>query len=119
MTTNTDLSREHVTAALRRWTGKSEHTHAAQELLIEHGYWLGRRDFVDAALNYDHEDDAAMIWWSQARDFLDTSPRASTTELAVLDFAIALGEDRYRFSAMGHAHRDLVRTAVRTATGQG
>lgn len=118
MTVTAQLSPEQVTAALRRWTGKDDHRYAAEELLIEHGFWLGRRDFLDVALNYDADEDAAMVQWSQARDFLDTNPRASTTELAVLDFATALGQDHYRITAMGHAHRRMIAAAVHTATGQ-
>lgn len=104
--------------ALRRWTGKDDHKRAAEELLIEHGFWLRRTDFLDAALRYDSDDAAALIMWSKAREFLDTEPRASTTELAVLDLAAALGEDRFQLTAMGRAHRDMVRTAVNTALGE-
>jgi hypothetical protein len=37
---------------------------------------------------------------------------ASTTELAVLDFAIAVGADQYRFQSMGHTHPTLLAAAA-------
>lgn len=113
----TQLSAQDVAAALRRWAGKDHHQQAGEDLLVEHGFWLSRADFLEYAVHYDTDEDAARILWSAARDFLDTHPRASTSELAVLDFATALGEDRYQLTAMGSGHRAMLRTAVHTATG--
>ena len=44
---------------------------------------------------------AAWIDWQAARAFADTGPGASTSQLAILDLAVALGENRYRLSIMG------------------
>ncbi len=57
------------------------------------------------------------IGWADAAAFLATGPRASSTELAILQLAIALGSDHYRLAGMGHAHRAAVLRAFTTAVG--
>lgn len=113
MSTITRLSADELAAALVR-NPKDDHRAAAETLLIEHDSWLRRADFRDCVL-YDADDDSALIRWWKVREFLDSGPRASTSELAILDLACALGEDRFRLSAMGHAHRDMIRTAITAA----
>lgn len=110
------LSTEDLAAALVR-TPKDEHRAAAEALLIEHDAWLRRADFRDCVL-YDDDHEHALIRWWKVREFLDSGPRDATSELAILDLACALGEDRFRLSAMGHAHRDMIRTAVTSALGR-
>lgn len=116
MSTLAQLTADQLAAALAR-NPKDNHRAAAEGLLIEHDFWLRRPDFRDCVL-YDDEDDTALIRWGQVRDFLDTCPRASTSELAILDVACALGEDRFQLTAMGHAHRDMIHTAVYAALGR-
>lgn len=106
---------DQLVAALVR-NPKDDHRSAAEALLIEHDFWLRRPDFRDCVL-YDEEDDMALIRWGAVRDFLDGNPQASTSELAILDLACALGEDRFRITAMGRAHRGMIHTAVRKALG--
>lgn len=110
------LTADQIVAAL---TGnpKDDHRAAAEGLLIEHGFWLRRPDFRDCVL-YDDEDGTALIRWWKVREFLNSDPRASTSELAILDLACALGEDRFKLTAMGHAHRDMIHTAVTSALGR-
>ena len=43
---------------------------------------------------------------------------ASTSERAVLDLAVALGEDRFRLANMGAAHRRAIVQAVARALGE-
>ncbi len=43
---------------------------------------------------------------------------ASTTEMAVLDLAVALGENRYKFSIMGPANSRMIAQAVARALGE-
>lgn len=95
---------------------QDDHRKAAVELLISHEYWLHRKDFSDSAVR---TDDLGETWikWNSARLFLDRGPRASTSELAVLDFAVALGEDKYRFNHMGDAHAAAITRAVQAALG--
>ncbi|SDX99109.1 hypothetical protein SAMN05216215_101873 [Saccharopolyspora shandongensis] len=67
----------------------------------------------------DVEDgNATLVEWSKARAFLNADPRASTTDLAVLDLATSLGEDRFRLTEMGRAHRRMVRAAMNAALGK-
>jgi hypothetical protein len=114
-----DLSQDELEAALRRWlqSGVNDHVRAAVELLIEHGFWTRRDDFIKQAITYHPlDDEAALIRWSGAREAFEAGLRASTSELAVLDFAIALGEDRFAWTAMGTGHHAMILHAVRTAT---
>lgn len=114
-TTDADPRPEEVAGALQRWTDKANHRSAAEHLLIEHGFWLLRADFLAAAVHYAPDHDAAIILWDQARAFLEDGPRGSTSALAVLDFATALGEDRYRITTMGHSPRRMLSAAVHAA----
>jgi hypothetical protein len=49
--------------------------------------------------------------------FAEAAPPGSTMEMAVLDLAVALGENRFRFSSMGPGHALLARRAVARALG--
>jgi hypothetical protein len=103
--------------ALRRWTANHDlHVRAAVELLIEHETWIRRGDFQRACI----ERDAAEAWinWRKAREFSDAGSTASTSEMAVLDLAVALGENRYRLSIMGRANSRMIAQAVARAVGE-
>ena len=106
--------------ALRRWTATHDaHVRAAAELLIWHEHWLRRPDFRRACIHDDTVVDGSLwINWRQAREFCDSAPRGSTSELAILDLAVALGENRYRLSSMGHAHSRAIAQAVARAVGE-
>jgi hypothetical protein len=102
---------------LRRWTADHDlHVRAAVELLIEHETWIRRADFRRACI----EKDACEAWvdWRKAREFADSRPRASTSELAGLDVAVAIGEDRFWFSIMGAGHSRMIAAAVARALGE-
>ena len=107
-------------AGLRRWTATHDaHVRAAAELLIWHEHWLRRPDFRRACIHDDTAIDGSMwINWRQAREFCDSAPRGSVSELAILDLAVALGENRYRLSIMGHAHSQAIVQAVARALGE-
>ena len=60
----------------------------------------------------------AYINWRKAREFVDSGAVASTSEMAVLDLAVALGEDRYKFSIMGSANSRMIAQAVARAPGE-
>lgn len=106
-----------LTAGLRKWTEHHDpHVKAAVDLLIWHDFWLRRQDFRKAAVNVGRRD--VTIDWDAAREFCDSKPGASTSELAILDLAVALGENRYRLSIMGTAHSRAIADAVRQAVGQ-
>ena len=101
-------------ATLRKWAGgRGDHVSAAVDLLAEHDFWFRRQDFISRCVH--HAEDGVWINWSEAREAYDAGLRGSGTELAVLDFAIALGEDRFRFSAMGPTNSQALLDAVATA----
>jgi hypothetical protein len=103
-------------AALRRWAANMDRRdRAAAGLLAWHGHWLRRADFTAAAV----EDRGVhlAVDWRKARAFCDAGPRGSTSELAVLDLAVTLAEDRFRFGIMGDAHRRAILHAVGVALG--
>lgn len=111
-----------LAAGLRRWTRDNDpHVRAAVELLIWHETWIRRADFANAAVYWDGSRGTgktrgvAWIKWSDAREFADSGPRASTSEIAVLDLAVAIGENRYKLSQMGHAHARAIVTAFARA----
>jgi hypothetical protein len=102
---------------LRRWTHDHDpHVRAAVELLIEHETWIRRADFHRACIEKNARE--AWINWRKAREFADAGPAASTSEMAVLDLAVAIGENRYRFSIMGRANSAMIAQAVARALGE-
>jgi hypothetical protein len=106
-----------LVGALRRWTHNHDpHVRAAVELLIEHETWIRRADFQRACVEPDSHE--AWINWRKAREFVDSGSVASTSEMAVLDLAVALGENRYRFSIMGPANSRMIAQAVARALGE-
>ena len=107
-------------AGLRRWTREHDaHVRAAVDLLIWHEHWLRRQDFRQAAIKRYPRDRMHTVDWDAARAFVDRGARASTSEMAVLDLAVALGENRYRLSIMGSAHSRAIADAVAAAVGLG
>lgn len=106
-----------VVVRLRRWTHDHDpHVREAVELLIWHETWIRRTDFQRACIELGGRE--AYIDWRKAREFTDAGARASTSEMAILDLAVALGENRFRFSIMGRAHSRMIATAVARALGE-
>ncbi|AEA26543.1 hypothetical protein Psed_4385 [Pseudonocardia dioxanivorans CB1190] len=102
---------------LRRWArGPGPHVAAAVSLLIGHGTWPARAEFRDACIERDI-DGLCWIDWTKARAAFVAGvfAKASTSEIAVLDLVIALGEDRFRFSRMGPANARAIAEAVAAA----
>lgn len=107
---------EQLIKHLRAWTREHDpHVRAAVELIIWHEMWLRRADFRTAAVHRGKYE--STIDWDAAREFVDAGARASTSEMAILDLAVALGENRYRLSIMGSAHSRAIADAVRQAVG--
>lgn len=106
-----------IVAGLRAWTrDHDQHVRAAVDLLIWHESWLRRRDFCKAALDYGGHG-TIRIGWAEAREFAGANPGASTSEMAILDLAVAIGEDRYRLRIMGDAHAKAIVRAFAQALG--
>ncbi len=115
---NARLSLPRLVAGLRAWTRTHDaHVRAAVELLIGHNTWLRRIEFRA----FLHADSTGEVWinWCAARDAFDAGAfdRSSSTELAVLDLALALATNHYRLSSMGPANAALIATAVTAAVG--
>ena len=105
------------TGPLRRWIAHHDpHVSAAVELLIEHEAWIRRADFQRACIEKNARE--AWINWRKAREFVDSGSVASTSEMAVLDLAVALGENRFKFSIMGPANSRMIAQAVARALGE-
>ena len=114
-----ELSFGQLTAGLRGWSRHHDHhVRAAVELLIWHEHWLRRPDFTRAAVGRG-SDGTVYIDWAPAARFAGTAAatRASTSERAILDLAIALGTDIYRLGIMGTAHCAAIAQAVAAAVG--
>ena len=105
-----------LTAALRTWIRDHDpHVRAAVELLIDHDVWLRRDDFTRACIVRSGRE--AHVNSVAARAFADAGTVASTSEMAILHLAVALGENRYRLSIMGVTHSRWIATAVARAAG--
>jgi hypothetical protein len=108
------LSSDQVTS-MQKWANDhSPHVSAAVGLLAWHEHWFRRSDFLNQCVNSD-VDGITWINWAKAREAYDSGLRGSTSELAALDLAIALGENRYRLSQMGHAHSKAILRAITEA----
>ena len=106
-------------AGLRRWTrGHDLHVKAAVGLLIAQETWLRRSEFRAGCVERDG-DGTCWIDWDDAREAFDAGrfATASSSEAALLDLVIALGEDRYRFSSMDGVQARMVAEAVAAAVG--
>ncbi len=115
----TELTPLQVRRRLRAWAADMDaHVHAAVELLVGHATWLRRPDFLTAAVAV-RQPAVAWINWRSAREAFEAGrfDAASSTERAVLDLAIALGEDRYRLTAMSTGNAAAIATAVALAAG--
>jgi hypothetical protein len=107
---------EELVRRLRRWTsGNEPHVRAAVELLIRHDFWLRRPDFVSEVLY--GSDHTVFVDWRRARHELtyNAFASASTTQEAILDLAVALGEDRFRLSRMDGTQAQSIQLAVTAA----
>lgn len=113
-TTMTTTEGVALATALRAWSAhRDSHEQAAVWLLIEHGHWLHTTRFARFAVA-GARSRQPRISWSDARAAFDAGEfdRSSTSERAILDFAIALGQDRYKISPMGSATGGLLVKAL-------
>jgi hypothetical protein len=116
-----------LVAGLRGWArSQTVHEQAAVELLIWHESWLRRPDFTGACITQLAAGLVAIVNWYEAREFADrgylqrgeSRPLpASGSQRAVLDLAVALGEDQYRLASLGRVHKRRVAEAFAAACG--
>jgi hypothetical protein len=69
-----------IAALLRQRATGSYADEAAVELLIGHGTWLDRRDFLAACVDYDHDGQDPVVWvdWHAVPTFLSCAPCAAS-----------------------------------------
>jgi hypothetical protein len=122
-----EISFEDLAAGLRGWArGQTRHEQAAVELLIWHETWLRRPDFKGACIRQLAAGLVAIINWDEAREFVNRGCRprgqrtlpASGSQRAILDLAVALGEDEFRLASLGHVHRWAAANAFAAACGR-
>ena len=91
---------DRTVTALRRWAKDQDpHRRAAVELMIWNEFWLRRDDFRAAAIGSDARQ--AWVRWEEAARFrAGPGASASSSELAILDVAVAIGKDVFRLSRM-------------------
>ena len=67
------LTTDTIAALLRQRATGSYADEAAVELLISHGTWLDRRDFLTACVDYDHDGQDPVVWvdWHAVPTFLE------------------------------------------------
>jgi hypothetical protein len=112
-------SYDEVVRGLYAWVRHHDlHVRAAVTLLIAHDVWLHREEFRQTCLRRTSDGDW-WIDWRAAREAFDAGELrcASSTEVAMLDFAIALGTDCFRFSRMGETNTRLLMDATALALG--
>jgi len=116
------IGTDELITELRAWASTSDkNVQAAVGLLIDHDYWLANGRFVRAAVVDKHisaDVDGAYIKWHSARQAFDAGlfNGPNTTQMAVLDFAIDLGTDRFRLNNMGSWHLKRMAQAMVEAT---
>ena len=122
----TEISFEDLADGLRGWVrSRTAHERAAAELLIWYESWLRRPDFKDECITQLAPGLVARIDWYEAREFVgrgyarrgERPLPASSSQRAVLDLAVALGEDQFGLSGLGHAHKRAAAQAFAAAVG--
>ena len=85
------LTTDTVADLLRQRATGSYADEAATELLIAHGTWLDRRDFLTTCVDYDHDGHHPVVWvdWHAVPAFLDAAP-CSASEARILQLATEL-----------------------------
>ena len=88
---------------------------AALELLIWHDYWLRRSDFRRACVTQTAQP--PYMRWEKARDFADSGPACSSSQLVMLRLAVAIAADDLGLQRLGAAHRRAAVKAFAQALG--
>jgi hypothetical protein len=111
----TALTYEQAVAGLTARTDLPPFAAAATRLLLWHESWLRQEDFRRRCLTTD----PVGIHWDAVHEFRDGAlPGASTSQVIVLEVALTLVEDHFRFRHLGHAHKRAVAEAFAAALGQ-
>lgn len=116
---------------LRNWADGFSADRAAVELLIEHGSWLTRSDFLDQCVDIVPDDElvdpdrpVSIIDWENVFHALNGSLPASDSEVGMLRIAASLAAGhpvnlRYALVGLDARNAAAVVDAVITATQSG
>lgn len=116
---------------LRNWADGFSADRAAVELLIEHGSWLTRSDFIDQCVDIVPDDElvdpdrpVSIIDWENVFQALTGGLPASDSEVGMLRIAASLGAGhpvnlRYALVGLDARNAAAVVDAVITATQSG
>lgn len=117
MTDTTTMTHEQLVEALHESAETHDmHVRAATELLLNDGFWLKNEAFVNAAVKIT--EDGAYIRWRDAKDARVRGEfTACTTQLGLLDLALTLGGNDFKFSRMDTPQSVLCLAAVAAALG--
>jgi hypothetical protein len=85
------LTTDSIAALLRQRATGSYADEAAVDLLISHGTWLERRDFLTTCVDYDNDGADLVVWvdWHAVPAFLESAP-CSASEGRILKLAAEL-----------------------------
>jgi hypothetical protein len=94
-----------------------EHVRAAVTLLLRDGYWLTSPAFVTHAVKVT--EDGAYIRWSDAKAarVRGEFSFAGSTALGLLDLALMIGANDFKFSLMNPTQAEQCAEAVANALG--
>ncbi|MEU6778578.1 hypothetical protein ABZ912_05195 [Nonomuraea angiospora] len=98
------------------------HEQAAVELILDfhedggRWSWVSNEDFTNSCV-VDDDGTSATIDWDRARAWYNSQDLSNTVDSlrAALDFAISLGEERFRFRWMAKSESDMLATAAARA----
>ena len=108
---------ETIASGLRAWAAGDQIETASVELLIWHGTWLRRGDLIGFGGLEDIGDGMWRPHWGFALEFITSSPLCSSSELAILKLAIAIGMNEFRLSGLDISHKRAAAEAFAAACG--
>jgi hypothetical protein len=116
------MTARQLDAALTKWKARCTNPLilAAVTLVQEDEDWLHHPEFRDRCVHVGGDGrpesaGKAMIVWAEVRKFLDGDVRGTRDQIAMLEFACSLAQDRFGWAAMGWVHREVLLRAVTTA----
>lgn len=88
----TTLTPDQLAHLLRQWAAGSRADEAAIELLVAHGTWLHRSDFLARCVDYDHDGTHPVAWidWDAVVPWIADGTACSASEARVLCLAAEL-----------------------------
>lgn len=92
---------------------RQPHVTAAVDLLADHGYWLGRADFISECVATD--GDRAFVLWHAARTFAQRETIAPPPYRKILDTVIRVGSNELLIETLSGPERRMLARAYLAA----